>query len=157
MMNSRFPFRLVFLATVLGTSLSAGAATPKCGSGPDAAKCGANKNASVQTMASGVVIDTKVMGKGARPTATSVVKVHYRGTLDNGQEFDSSFKRGEPAVFPLNRVIPCWTEGVSTMAVGGKAALTCPAETAYGARGAGASVPPNARLTFEVELLDILK
>ncbi len=155
MLNSRAPLRFALLAAALGASLSAGAAAPKCGAGTDTAKCGAAKN--VQTLPSGVVIDTKVVGKGAKPTVESVVKVHYRGTLDNGQEFDSSFKRGEPAVFPLNRVIPCWTQAVSTMAVGGKATLTCPADTAYGSRGAGASVPPNARLTFEVELLDILK
>ena len=111
----------------------------------------------VQTLPSGVKIETKVEGKGPKPTASSVVKVHYRGTLDNGTEFDSSYKRGEPATFPLSRVIPCWTEGVATMSVGGKAILTCPSETAYGPRGSGAAVPPNARLTFEVELLDILK
>lgn len=156
MLNFRSTLRFSLLAAALGASLSASAATPKCGAGSDVAKCGAAvKN--VQTLPSGVVIDTKVVGKGAKPTVESVVKVHYRGTLDNGQEFDSSFKRGEPAVFPLNRVIPCWTQAVSTMAVGGKATLTCPADTAYGSRGAGASVPPNARLTFEVELLDILK
>lgn len=122
-----------------------------------------NKNAvkptarSVVTLPSGVTVETKVVGVGAKPSPTSVVKVHYRGTLDNGQEFDSSYKRGEPATFPLNGVIPCWTQGVATMVVGSKAVLTCPAATAYGERGAGASVPPNSRLTFEVELLDILK
>lgn len=122
------------------------------------AKAGAKPASNqVQTLPSGVKVETKTAGKGAKPTAASVVKVHYRGTLDNGTEFDSSYKRGEPATFPLNGVIPCWTQGVATMAVGGKSVLTCPAETAYGERGAGASVPPNARLTFEVELLDILK
>ena len=114
-------------------------------------------NGKVTTLPSGVMVETKVVGKGVKPNAGSVVKVHYRGTLENGNEFDSSYKRGEPATFPLNRVIPCWTQGVAMMAVGGKAILTCPAETAYGERGAGASVPPNSRLIFEVELLDILK
>lgn len=85
------------------------------------------------------------------------MKVHYKGTLTNGQEFDSSYKRNAPASFPLNRVIPCWTEGVQKMKVGGKATLTCPPATAYGERGAGSSVPPNATLNFEVELLAIEK
>lgn len=115
----------------------------------------ANKN--IEKLPSGVVVAHKVIGKGAKPTKDNVVKVHYKGTLDNGKEFDSSYKRSEPAIFPLNRVIPCWTQGVATMAVGGTAVLTCPAETAYGERGAGVNVPPNSRLTFEVELLDILK
>jgi FKBP-type peptidyl-prolyl cis-trans isomerase FkpA len=83
--------------------------------------------------------------------------VHYRGTLANGTEFDSSYKRGEPATFPLNRVIPCWTEGVAKMKEGGKARLTCPPEIAYGSRGAGSAVPPNATLTFEVELLKVMR
>jgi len=81
--------------------------------------------------------------------------VHYRGTLADGSEFDSSLKRGQPAEFPLNRVIKCWTEGVQRMKVGGKAKLTCPSVIAYGERGAGGAVPPNATLRFEVELLAI--
>lgn len=140
--------RMAGMALALGAaSLSAQAAEPA-----KAAKAG-----KIQTLESGVTVETKVEGKGAKPSASSVVKVNYRGTLDNGTEFDSSYKTGAPATFPLNRVIPCWTQGVATMAVGGKAVLVCPAATAYGERGAGASVPPNARLTFEVELLDILK
>jgi len=81
--------------------------------------------------------------------------VHYRGTLPNGTEFDSSYKRGQPIDFPLNRVIPCWTEGLQKMKVGGKARLTCPPEIAYGSRGAGGVIPPNATLHFEVELLGV--
>jgi FKBP-type peptidyl-prolyl cis-trans isomerase FkpA len=82
--------------------------------------------------------------------------VHYRGTFPNGREFDSSHKRGEPASFPLNRVIKCWTEGVQRMKVGSKAKLTCPAAIAYGERGAGGGeIPPNSVLHFEVELLGI--
>jgi len=77
--------------------------------------------------------------------------------LLDGKEFDSSYKRNAPATFPLNRVIPCWTEGMQKIKVGGKAKLTCPPATAYGDRGAGASVPPNATLNFEVELLAIEK
>ena len=94
-------------------------------------------------------------GTGASPTATDSVRVHYRGTLMDGTEFDSSYKRGQPATFPLNRVIPCWTQGVQRMRVGGKAELVCPPGLAYGERGAGGTIPPNATLRFEIELLDI--
>jgi FKBP-type peptidyl-prolyl cis-trans isomerase FkpA len=94
-------------------------------------------------------------GTGSQPKATDKVKVHYRGTLTDGKEFDSSFKRNEPIEFPLSRVIPCWTEGVQMMKVGGKAKLTCPPATAYGERGAGGVIPPNATLLFEVELLAV--
>jgi FKBP-type peptidyl-prolyl cis-trans isomerase FkpA len=83
------------------------------------------------------------------------VKVHYKGTLTNGTEFDSSYKRGTPAEFPLGGVIKCWTEGVAKMKVGGKARLVCPPEIAYGDRGAGGAIPPNSVLNFEVELLSI--
>ena len=110
-----------------------------------------------QTLPSGVRIAILNAGTGASPLATQTVRVHYRGTLANGQEFDSSYKRNAPASFPLNRVIPCWTEGLQKMKVGGKATLTCPPETAYGARGAGGVVPPHATLSFEVELLAIEK
>jgi FKBP-type peptidyl-prolyl cis-trans isomerase FkpA len=96
-------------------------------------------------------------GTGASPKASDTVKVHYRGTLADGKEFDSSYKRGEPTSFPLNRVIPCWTEGIQLIKVGGKATLTCPPNLAYGSRGAGGVIPPNATLTFEVELLAIEK
>jgi len=95
------------------------------------------------------------VGKGAKPAASSTVKVHYEGKLADGTVFDSSYKRGEPISFPLRGVIPCWTEGVQQMAVGGKAKLLCPANTAYGSRGAGGVIPPNAVLTFTVELLNI--
>ena len=94
-------------------------------------------------------------GTGAKPTAADTVKVHYRGTLVDGTEFDSSYKRNEPAVFPLGRVIRCWTEGVQRMKVGGRAELICPPELAYGARGAGGVIPPNATLKFEIELIEI--
>ena len=85
------------------------------------------------------------------------LEAESRGTLVNGTEFDSSYKRGKPASFPLNRVVPCWTEGMQKIKVGGKATLTCPPATAYGEQGAGGVVPPNATLTFEVELLAIEK
>ena len=83
------------------------------------------------------------------------MKVHYKGTLIDGTEFDSSYKRGQPAEFPLNGVIPCWTEGVQKMKVGGKAKLVCPSDIAYGDRGAPPKIPPGATLVFEVELLDV--
>jgi FKBP-type peptidyl-prolyl cis-trans isomerase FkpA len=104
---------------------------------------------------SGLVYRSLKEGNGASPTATDKVTVHYKGTFPDGREFDSSYKRGQPIDFPLNRVIACWTEGVQRMKVGGKAKLTCPPEIAYGSRGAGNAVPPNATLLFEVELLGI--
>ena len=107
--------------------------------------------------ASGIVITTLKEGSGASPKSTETVKVHYRGVLENGKEFDSSYGRGQPATFPLNRVIPCWTEGVQTMKVGGKAKLLCPAKLAYGSRGVPGTIPPDATLIFEVELLEIVK
>jgi len=94
---------------------------------------------------------------GASPKATDTVKVHYQGTLTNGTIFDSSVQRGEPATFPLNQVIPCWTEGLQLMKVGGKGKLVCPSDIAYGDRGRPPKIPPGATLTFEVELLDIVK
>jgi len=106
---------------------------------------------------SGIVITTIKEGSGASPKATDVVKVHYRGTLADGKEFDSSYKRGEPAKFPLNRVVPCWTEGVQTMKVGGKVKLLCPAKLAYGRQGIPGVIPPDAPLVFEIELLEIVK
>ena len=105
---------------------------------------------------SGLVYQSLKEGSGAPPVATDTVRVHYRGTLMDGKEFDSSYKRGEPAEFALNRVIRCWTEGVAMMKPGGKARLTCPPDIAYGERGAGNGlIPPNATLQFEVELLSV--
>lgn len=107
--------------------------------------------------ASGIVITTLKEGAGEHPKSTDMVKVHYRGTLTDGKEFDSSHKRGQPASFPLNRVIPCWTEGVQTMKPGGKVKLSCPGNLAYGSRGIPGTIPPDATLIFEVELLEIVK
>lgn len=109
-----------------------------------------------EKLPSGVIVEHLTQGTGPQPAADDVVKVNYRGTLANGTEFDSSAKHGGPATFPLNRVIPCWTQGVQKMKVGGKAKLTCPAATAYGDRGVGV-IPPNSDLTFEVELVGIVK
>lgn len=104
---------------------------------------------------SGLIYTTKSEGSGAQPKATDTVKVHYHGTLPNGKVFDSSVERGEPATFPLNGVIPCWTEGVQMMKVGGKSRLVCPASIAYGDRGAPPDIGPGATLIFDVELLGI--
>jgi FKBP-type peptidyl-prolyl cis-trans isomerase FkpA len=106
--------------------------------------------------ASGIGITTLKEGTGANPKVSDTVKVHYRGTLENGQEFDSSYKRGQPATFPLTRVIPCWTEGVQKIKVGGKAKLVCPPNLAYGNQNVP-GIPPGSTLIFEVELLDIAK
>jgi FKBP-type peptidyl-prolyl cis-trans isomerase FkpA len=111
--------------------------------------------ASAPTVSSGLVYKSLREGTGPSPTAADTVKVNYRGTLLDGTEFDSSYARNEPATFPLGRVIPCWTQGVQRMKVGGKAQLVCPPELAYGERGAGAKIPPNATLRFEIELLAI--
>ncbi len=121
----------------------------------DAAASAAKEPGAVVT-ASGLVYRSLKEGTGPSPSATDVVKVHYRGTFPGGKEFDSSLARGTPAEFPLNRVIKCWTEGVQRMKVGGKAKLTCPAAIAYGVAGTGGGlIPPNATLHFDVELLGV--
>jgi FKBP-type peptidyl-prolyl cis-trans isomerase FkpA len=135
---------LLAIATLASVAACATAAGPAAG-------------AATETLPSGVKIVHTTVGSGANPKATDTVKVHYRGTLVDGREFDSSYKRNAPATFPLNRVVPCWTEGMQKIKVGGKATLTCPPATAYGERGAGSVVPPNATLTFEVELIAIEK
>jgi FKBP-type peptidyl-prolyl cis-trans isomerase FkpA len=105
--------------------------------------------------ASGLVFKTVRPGTGRAPKPTDVVQVNYRGTLTDGTEFDASAKHGGPATFPLNRVIPCWTEGVGRMKVGEQAKIVCPSEIAYGDRGQAPTIPPGATLVFEVELLGI--
>ena len=107
------------------------------------------------TTDSGLVYLDLVVGEGAGPVATDTVTVHYHGTLSDGTVFDSSVERGEPASFPLNRVIPCWTEGLQLMKPGGKARLVCPSDIAYGDRGSPPRIKPGAALVFEVELLSI--
>jgi FKBP-type peptidyl-prolyl cis-trans isomerase FkpA len=107
--------------------------------------------------ASGLVYRTVKAGTGASPAATDTVSVHYQGLLADGTVFDSSIQRGQPAEFPLNQVIPCWSEGVQMMKVGEKANLACPSTLAYGDRGSPPRIPGGAALFFEVELLDIVK
>ena len=108
------------------------------------------------TTPSGLIYQSLKEGTGASPAARDTVRVHYRGYFpDTGKEFDSSIARGQPIDFPLNGVIPCWTEGLQKMKAGGKAKLTCPASIAYGSRGAGGVIPPNATLNFDVELISV--
>jgi FKBP-type peptidyl-prolyl cis-trans isomerase FkpA len=126
-------------AAFIAVSLQASAAEPK-----------------EEKTASGIGITKLKEGTGASPKASDTVKVHYRGTLVDGKEFDSSYKRGQPATFPLNRVIPCWTEGVQTIKIGGKSKLVCPSNLAYGSSGRP-GIPPDSTLIFEVELLEIIK
>ena len=115
-----------------------------------------NENAGpgVHTTRSGLQYQILRQGSGDSPTATDTVTVHYRGTLTNGQVFDSSYKRGNPATFPLNRVIKGWTEGLQLMRTGAKYRFTIPPHLGYGRRGAG-SIPPNSVLIFDVELLEV--
>ncbi len=104
---------------------------------------------------SGLVYQEITPGTGEQPKATDTVKVNYRGTLIDGTEFDSSYKRNQPATFPLSGVIKCWTEGLQLMKVGGKAKLICPSDLAYGDRGSPPTIKPGSTLVFEVELLSI--
>jgi FKBP-type peptidyl-prolyl cis-trans isomerase FkpA len=139
----------------LTLALSALLASASPGWATDAVTQAAAKEAGAVVTPSGLVYRSLKDGTGASPKATDTVKVHYRGTFPDGREFDSSYKRNEAIEFPLSGVIACWTEGVQRMKVGGKAKLTCPAAIAYGARGAGSAIPPNATILFEVELLAI--
>ena len=151
-------FQVPLLAALMATALTACAGNPgdksAAAAQPQPAAAPAAPGKAVTT-ASGLTYQSLKDGTGASPKATNTVRVHYHGTLADGKVFDSSVQRGQPAEFRLNQVIPCWTEGVQMMKVGGKAKLTCPPQIAYGARGAGGVIPPNATLTFEVELLDV--
>ena len=146
--------RLSSLRLAAALALAAGFAT---GAHADdsAALAAAAKEPGASVTSSGLVYKSLKDGTGAAPKATDTVKVNYKGTLVDGTKFDASADHGGPITFPLNRVIPCWTEGVQKMKVGGKAKLTCPSAIAYGPRGAGGVIPPNATLVFEVELVGI--
>jgi FKBP-type peptidyl-prolyl cis-trans isomerase FkpA/FKBP-type peptidyl-prolyl cis-trans isomerase FklB len=113
------------------------------------------KEKGAEKTASGLIYIPLKAGTGDSPKATDTVKVHYTGTLRDGATFDSSVERGQPTTFPLNRVIPCWTEGLQKMKKGGKAKLVCPSGIAYGDRGAPPKIKGGAALVFEVELIDI--
>jgi FKBP-type peptidyl-prolyl cis-trans isomerase FkpA len=154
-MNRLIPWMLLAGAAVAGVSAWAQTPAQAPAKAPAASAAAAGAAPAAVTTPSGLVYRSLKEGAGASPTATDRVQVHYRGTLPDGKEFDSSYARGKPAEFPLNRVIACWTEGVQRMKVGGKASLTCPPAIAYGERGAGNVIPPNATLLFEVELLAI--
>jgi FKBP-type peptidyl-prolyl cis-trans isomerase len=117
----------------------------------------ASKEPGFTKTASGMLIKHTTPGNGPTPAATDQVKVHYEGKLVDGKVFDSSKQRGEPATFPLNGVIPCWTEGVQTMKVGGKAQFVCPPGLAYGPSGSPPTIPGQATLVFDVELIEIVK
>ena len=147
---------LLLAVALLPAAQAQPAAAPAASAPPPsefAAKAAKEKDALVSE--TGLVFRTLKEGRGPTPRADDVVRVHYRGTFADGKEFDSSYSRGQPAEFPLNRVIKCWTEGVQRIAVGGKAKLTCPPHIAYGERGAGGVIPPNATLHFEIELLSV--
>ena len=148
-MKSSFLLPAAALLLALFVQAQAQAQTPSPAKPPAAAA------AVGVTTESGLVYREMLEGRGPSPAATDNVRVHYRGTFTDGREFDSSYSRGQPAVFPLNRVIKCWTEGVQRMKVGGKAKLTCPPAIAYGDKGAGATIPAGATLHFDVELLAI--
>ncbi len=147
-MSIRF---LVLIATAF-LALGCSDAKPAAEASADAAAAAKTPGAAEGSAFS---VTHTVEGSGAMPTATDVVKVHYAGRLADGTEFDSSIARGMPATFPLSGVIPCWTQGVAQMKVGGKATLVCPPDLAYGSHGSPGVIPPDATLTFEVELLGI--
>lgn len=139
-----FPPRLAW--PLLAASLLAG-----CASAPPVV------TRTATTTASGVVVETLKEGMGQPPGPRDTVRVHYRGTFEDGREFDSSYQRERPAEFPLSRVIRCWTEGMQLMRPGGVARLRCPSATAYGEKGAPPFVLPNTPLVFEVELLFVIR
>jgi len=115
------------------------------------------KQKDATTTSTGIVIRTITAGTGSSPAPTDVVKVHYEGKLIDGTVFDSSVQRNEPAEFPLNQVVPCWSEALQKIKKGGKAQIVCPSDVAYGDQGQPPTIPPGATLSFEVELLDFHK
>lgn len=152
-------FIVILTALFLGFSMfsSANAASSEENKSAGIAFLAANaKKPNIKTTNSGLQYEVLTAGKGkASPKATDNVTVHYKGTTIDGKEFDSSYSRGEPTSFPLNRVIAGWTEGVQLMKEGDKYRFYIPSELAYGERGAGGAIPPNAALIFDVELIKI--
>ena len=145
----------------LAVPLMANAQAPAAAPAPSAPAAAPDplKVGTPRTLPSGVEVTLTRAGRTplAYAAATDSVKVHYEGTFEDGRVFDSSYERKQPATFPLNRVIPCWTQGVQHIPVGGAATLNCPASAAYGERGAGGGrIPPNTPLRFKVELLEIV-
>jgi len=143
------------LKDLAASRAKAGAEAEKVTGGAFLAKAAAESKA--VKAPTGFVIQEIKAGTGPAPAVTDQVKVHYTGRLTDGVVFDSSVERGQPAVFPLNQVIPCWTQGLQMMKVGGKSKLTCPPELAYGDRGFPPKIKPGSTLVFEVELLEIVK
>jgi len=159
MKPSRLPsLFLILIVSLLNTACQDEVSPPKpIAASPDGAaflKTNAAKPG-VVTLDSGLQYQVLKEGDGKSPKATDTVTVHYRGTLIDGTEFDSSYKRGKPTSFPVNRVIAGWTEALQLMQVGDKWQLTIPSDLAYGSRSPGAGIPPNAVLVFEVELLSV--
>jgi peptidylprolyl isomerase len=148
-----YPARAGALLILMAALLGACAPGARSGTAAPAAA----KGETMQTTPSGLQYEDLVVGNGATPQAGQTAQVHYTGWLDNGTKFDSSVDRGQPFGFRLGQgqVIKGWDEGVATMKVGGKRRLVIPPELGYGSRGAGGVIPPNARLTFEVELLGV--
>jgi FKBP-type peptidyl-prolyl cis-trans isomerase FklB len=147
--------RHVALTLTAALALSACAKSEAPPAGGEMDKKEAAAPAGETTTASGLKYAVLTSGSGKTPGPSDTVTVHYRGTLTDGSEFDSSYKRGQPAKFPVNRVIPGWTEALQLMKEGDKWKLTIPPNLAYGAQGAGASIPPNSTLIFEVELISV--
>ncbi len=149
------PFLPVLAVVLVGCSSSSSPGTGASAGDPKAYLDKAAAQPGAVRTPSGLVYRELRAGSGGSPSASDTVTVNYRGTLVDGTEFDSSYKRNEPAQFPLNQVIPCWTEGLQKMKVGGKAELVCPASIAYGEAGSPPTIPGGATLIFEVELLRI--
>jgi FKBP-type peptidyl-prolyl cis-trans isomerase FkpA len=136
------------------SAASAAQLGPEKEKGKAFAEKAAQESGAVKTP-TGLVVQHQSPGTGKMPVVTDTVRVHYRGTLTDGTEFDSSHKRGQPIEFALRNVIPCWTEALQLMKIGGKAKIVCPSDIAYGDRGTG-NIPGGATLVFEVELLDVV-
>jgi FKBP-type peptidyl-prolyl cis-trans isomerase FklB len=147
--------RLILTALAAAALAACTPSSPPEAAAPAPAATTTQENPNVITTASGLQYEVLTEGTGPKPKATDTVTVHYKGTLTNGKVFDSSYDRGEPISFPLDRVIKGWTEGLQLMSVGSKYRLTIPSQLGYGAAGAGGVIPPNATLIFEVELLKI--